>query len=61
MPAFTYEAIDSTGQKVSREVTASSKDDALKQIRSQGLRPTRIAVKPKSRQEAAAKKKTEAE
>jgi type IV pilus assembly protein PilC len=57
VPAFTYEAIDSTGQKVSREVTASSKDDALKQIRSQGLRPTRIAVKPKSRQEAAAKKK----
>jgi len=57
MPAFTYEAIDAGGQKVSREVTASSKDDALKQIRSQGLRPTRIAVKPKSKAPDAAKKK----
>jgi type IV pilus assembly protein PilC len=58
MPAFAYEAIDASGQKVSREVTASSKDDALKQIRSQGLRPTRIAVKPKSvAPDGAAKKK----
>jgi type IV pilus assembly protein PilC len=45
MPVFAYEAVDANGQKVSREVSASSKDDALKQIRSQGLRPTRIAVK----------------
>jgi type IV pilus assembly protein PilC len=45
MPVFAYEAIDASGQKVAREVNASSKDDALKQIKSQGLRPTRIAVK----------------
>lgn len=45
MPVFAYEAIDSSGQKVSREVNAASKDEAIKQIRAQGLRPTRVAVK----------------
>jgi len=45
MPVFAYEAIDASGQKVSRELNASSKDDALKQLKAQGLRPTRIAVK----------------
>ena len=57
MPVFAYEAVDANGQKVSREVSASSKDDALKQIRSQGLRPTRIAVKAQPAGEAAGEKK----
>jgi type IV pilus assembly protein PilC len=45
MPVFAFEAIDPNGQKVQRDVTASSKDDAIKQIRSQGLRPTRVSMK----------------
>ena len=57
MPVFAYEAIDANGQKVTREVNASSKDDALKIIRSQGLRPTRIAVKPKPAPGAPGEKK----
>ncbi len=50
MPVFAYDAIDAAGQKVSRELNASNKDDALKQIRAQGLRPTRIAVKAEKKQ-----------
>jgi len=45
MPVFAFEAVDNSGQKVRSDVTASSKDDAIKKIRSQGLRPTRIAQK----------------
>ncbi|HZN57920.1 MAG TPA: type II secretion system F family protein [Planctomycetota bacterium] len=45
MPVFAYDAIDANGQKISREVNASSKDDAIKQIRAQGLRPTKVQVK----------------
>ena len=57
MPVFAYEAVDASGQKVNREVNASSKDEAIKQIRSQGLRPTRIAVKAKPQAAAPAEKK----
>jgi len=57
MPVFAYEAVDASGQKVSREVNASSKDEAIKQIRSQGLRPTRIAVKAKAQAAAPTEKK----
>jgi type IV pilus assembly protein PilC len=57
MPVFAYEAIDASGQKVNREVNASSKDDAIKQIKSQGLRPTRIAMKAKAAAPAAAGQK----
>jgi type IV pilus assembly protein PilC len=57
MPVFAYEAVDASGQRVSREVNASSKDEAIKQIRSQGLRPTRIAVKAKAQAAAPAEKK----
>jgi type IV pilus assembly protein PilC len=45
MPVFAYEAVDNDGKKVRSDVTASSKDDALKMIRQQGLRPTKIAQK----------------
>jgi type IV pilus assembly protein PilC len=57
MPVFACEAIDSSGQKVNREVNASSKDDAIKQIRSQGLRPTRITMKAKAAAAAPTEKK----
>ncbi len=45
MPVFAFEAVDSNGQKVKSDVTASTKDDAIKQIRQKGLKPTRIAPK----------------
>ena len=42
MPVFAFEAIKNDGQKVQSEVTAGSKDEAIKKIQDQGLRPTRI-------------------
>ena len=42
MPVFAFEAIKNDGQKVKSEVTAESKDEAIKKIQDQGLRPTRI-------------------
>jgi type IV pilus assembly protein PilC len=57
MPVFAYEAQDANGQKVSREISAASKDDALKQIRAQGLRPTKIAVKPTAATQGGGEKK----
>ena len=45
MPVFAFEAIDRNGQKVRKEVNATSKDDAIKLIRSQGLRPTRVQMR----------------
>ena len=56
MPVFAFEAIDRNGQKVRQEINASSKDDAIKQIRSQGLRPTRVQMRPGGAKPAAAKK-----
>ena len=46
MPVFAYEAIDTSGQRVKKELDASSKDEAIKLIRSQGLRPTKIILRP---------------
>lgn len=57
MPVFAYEAVDASGQRVRKELSASSKDDALRQIRSQGLRPTKIAVKPEAPAGGAGEKK----
>ena len=42
MPVFAFEAIKDDGQKVKSEVTAESKDEAIRKIQDQGLRPTRI-------------------
>ena len=42
MPVFAFEAIKDDGQKVKSEVTAGSKDEAIRKIQDQGLRPTRI-------------------
>ena len=53
MPVFAFEAIKNDGQKVKSEVTAGSKDEAIKKIQSQGLRPTRIkAQKEESKSRA---------
>ena len=64
MPVFAYEALKNDGQKVKSEVTADSKDEAIKKIQEQGLRPTRIATQKGESQpravpgvEKAAKKK----
>ncbi|MDB5357234.1 MAG: pilC [Phycisphaerales bacterium] len=50
MPTYTYEAMNSSGQEVKDEVEASTKEDAIKQIRGRGYFPTTI-------REKAAKKK----
>ncbi len=44
MPVFTYEAIDQGGQKIKKELDAPSKDEAIKRIKLQGLRPTRVTL-----------------
>ena len=42
MPVFAFEAIKKDGQKVKSEVTAESKDEAIRKIQDKGLRPTVI-------------------
>ncbi|RME74716.1 MAG: type II secretion system F family protein [Planctomycetota bacterium] len=42
MPSYVFEAMDSRGQKVRKEVEASSRDEAIRQIRRMGLHPTAI-------------------
>jgi hypothetical protein len=48
MPVFAFEAIKEDGQKVKSEVTAESKDEAIRKIQDKGLRPTRIKAEKKS-------------
>ena len=43
MPVFTYEAVDRNGKAVRDRLEAGSKEDALRRIRSKGLKPTRIS------------------
>ena len=43
MPVFAFEAIKDDGQKVKSEVTAGSKDEAIRKIQDQGLRPTTVS------------------
>ena len=60
MAVFAYEAVNVNGQKVRQEVEAKSKEDAIKQLRSKGLRPTKVALKPgtaRKSQAARSKKK----
>ncbi len=45
MPVFAYEAVDKSGQRVKKELDAASKDDAIKQLKAQGLRPTKITLR----------------
>ena len=42
MPVFAYEAINNDAQKVKGDVTADSKELAIKLIQEKGLRPTRL-------------------
>ena len=42
MPVFAYEAINNDAQKVKGDVTADSKELAIKRIQEKGLRPTRL-------------------
>ncbi|HBO50386.1 MAG TPA: hypothetical protein DD471_00245 [Planctomycetes bacterium] len=48
MPVFAFEAIKEDGQKVKSEVTAESKDEAIRKIQDKGLRLTRIKAEKKS-------------
>ena len=48
MPVFAFEAIKEDGQKVKSEVTAESKDEAIRKIEDKGLRLTRIKAEKKS-------------
>lgn len=57
MPVFAVEAIDKSGKKVRREMDASSKDDAIKQMKAEGLRPTKIAEKKGAAKKQKAKAK----
>lgn len=57
MPVFAYEAKDVNGQTVKREISAASKEDAIRQIKAQNLRPTRIAEKKTAAAAAPAEKR----
>ncbi|MEM7233409.1 MAG: type II secretion system F family protein [Planctomycetota bacterium] len=57
MPVFAYEARDRNGQRVRDEVEAPSKDDAIKTLKAQGLRPTALKMKPGGAKPAKEKKK----
>ncbi|MFP6631990.1 MAG: hypothetical protein VCD16_05100 [Planctomycetota bacterium] len=48
MPVFAFEAIKEDGQKVKSEVTAESKDEAIRKIEDQGLHPTRVKAEKKN-------------
>ena len=48
MPVFAFEAIKEDGQKVKSEVTAESKDEAIRKIQDKGLRPTAVKAEKKS-------------
>src|SRR4051794_19719239 len=45
MPTYAFEAMNSSGQEVKNEVDATSSEDAIQKIRSQGLFPTKVREK----------------
>jgi type IV pilus assembly protein PilC len=45
MPTYAFQAMNSSGQEVRDEVEAASTEDAIKQLRSKGFFPTKIAEK----------------
>jgi type IV pilus assembly protein PilC len=53
MPVYAFEATDSKGQSVRKEIEAPSRDEAINKIRSMGFYPTRIKEKA-GKQKAAA-------
>ena len=48
MPVFAFEAIIDDGQKVKSEVTAESKDEAIRKLQDKGLRPIAEKAEKKS-------------
>lgn len=45
MASFTFEAVDSKGNKVNKEVDANDRDDAMTKIKGMGLYPTKVKEK----------------
>ena len=45
MAVYAFEAIDAGGNKLRREIDAANRDEAIQKIRSQGLKPTKLAEK----------------
>jgi type IV pilus assembly protein PilC len=45
MPVFAFEAMDNKGQKVKKEVDASTRDDAISKVKGMGFHPTAIKEK----------------
>src|SRR5437016_13793311 len=45
MATFTFEAVDSKGNKVKKEVDASDREDAMTKIKGMGLYPTKVKEK----------------
>src|SRR3954469_5838495 len=45
MPTFQYEAMNAAGQEVKAEIEASTADDAIAKIRTQGYFPTKVKEK----------------
>ena len=58
MPVFAFEAIKKDGQKVKSEVTAESKDEAIRKIQDKGLRPTVIKAEKIKAEKIKAEKKS---
>ncbi len=42
MPVFAYEAVDREGKTVKNRVEAGNKEDAMRRLKSQGLKPTKV-------------------
>ncbi len=53
MPTFQYEAMNAAGQEVKAEIDASTADDAIAKIRTQGYFPTKVKEKAAKKQKAA--------
>src|SRR6516225_4696752 len=45
MATFAFEAVDSKGQKVKKEVDASDREEAMTKIKGMGLYPTKVKEK----------------
>jgi type II secretion system protein F len=54
MPNFSYVAVDTSGKKISGQLTADSQRDAIARIRQQGQYPTQVTLSGRNGAEAAA-------
>src|SRR4051812_43652342 len=45
MATFTFEAVDSKGNKVKKDVDATDREDAMTKIKGMGLYPTKVKEK----------------